>query len=46
MFNNQCYNLETLGMKLEGQDDNYDFDIYPIDISKSKYYIDNLSPIS
>jgi hypothetical protein len=33
-------------MKLLGTDDSYDFDIYPIDITKSKYYIDNLSPIS
>ena len=35
-----------MGMKLLGTDDHYDFDIYPIDITKSKYYIDNLSPIS
>jgi len=33
-------------MKLQGEDDQYDFDIYPMDITKSKYYIDNLSPIS
>jgi hypothetical protein len=38
-FNNECFTLETLGMKLEGEDDQYDFDIYPIDITKSKYYI-------
>jgi hypothetical protein len=31
---------------LEGGGDQYDFDITPIDITKSKYYIDNLSPIS
>jgi hypothetical protein len=33
-------------MKLDGTDDNYDFDITPIDVRKSKYYIDNLSPVS
>ena len=33
-------------MKLEGEDEQYDFDIYPMDITKSKYYIDNLSPVS
>lgn len=33
-------------MKLLGTDDHYDFDIYPIDIRQSKYYIDNLSPVS
>lgn len=29
-----------------GSDDNYDFDITPIDVRQSKYYIDNLSPAS
>ena len=33
-------------LKLEGEDEHYDFEITPIDITKSKYYIDNLSPIS
>ena len=46
MFNGECYSLKKLGMKLEGEDEHYDFDIYPIDITKSKYYIDNLSPVS
>ena len=31
---------------MEGDDDDYDFDIVPINIWKSKYYIENLSPIS
>lgn len=46
LFNGECYSLKTLGMKLEGEDEHYDFDIYPIDITKSKYYIENLSPVS
>ena len=46
LFNGECYSLKKLGMKLEGEDEHYDFDIYPIDITKSKYYIDNLSPVS
>lgn len=33
-------------LKLAGTDDSYDFDITPIDVTKSKYYIDNLSPAS
>jgi len=46
LFNEECYSLKSLGMKLEGEDEQYDFDIYPMDITKSKYYIDNLSPVS
>ena len=33
-------------MALLGGDDVYDFDITPIDVRQSKYYIDNLSPAS
>ena len=33
-------------MALLGGDDHYDFDITPIDVRQSKYYIDNLSPAS
>ena len=33
-------------MKLEGEDTYQSFDIYPIDITKSKFNIGNLSPIS
>ena len=33
-------------MILEGEDTNYDFDIYPVDIRKSKFNIENLSPFS
>ena len=29
-----------------GGDDHYDFDITPIDVRQSKYYINNLSPAS
>lgn len=44
--NGECFNVKRPALKLEGQDEKYDFDIIPIDITKSKYYIDNLSPIS
>lgn len=33
-------------MALLGGDDHYDFDITPIDVRQSKYYINNLSPAS
>jgi len=33
-------------MTLLGGDDRYDFEINPIDVRQSKYYIDNLSPAS
>ena len=33
-------------MDLMGGDDVYDFEITPIDVRQSKYYIDNLSPAS
>ena len=33
-------------MALLGGDDHYDFDITPIDVRQSKYYINNLSPSS
>jgi hypothetical protein len=33
-------------MALLGGDDVYDFDITPIDVRQSKYYINNLSPAS
>lgn len=44
--NGECFNLKKPGLKLEGEDEKYDFEITPIDITKSKYYIDNLSPVS
>jgi hypothetical protein len=33
-------------MALLGGDDHYDFEINPIDVRESKYYINNLSPAS
>ena len=33
-------------MALLGGDDRYDFEINPIDVRQSKYYISNLSPAS
>ena len=42
----ECFLLKKPLLKLEGEDDEYDFEITPIDITKSKYYIDNLSPAS
>lgn len=44
--NGECFALKKPSLQLEGQDDEYDFEITPIDITKSKYYIDNLSPVS
>ena len=38
--------MEENKERQKGEDDKYDFEITPIDITKSKYYIDNLSPIS
>jgi hypothetical protein len=46
LVNGECFALKTPGLQLEGNGDQYNFDITPIDITKSKYYIDNLSPIS
>lgn len=42
----ECFKLKKPLLKLEGEDDKYDFEITPIDITKSKYNIDNLSPFS
>jgi hypothetical protein len=44
--NGECFLLKKPLLTLDGEGDKYDFDITPIDITKSKYYIDNLSPIS
>jgi hypothetical protein len=46
LTNGECFALKKLALSLEGEDDKYDFDITPIDITKSKYYINNLSPVS
>ena len=44
--NGECFQWDNQGMKLLGGDDRYDFDITPIDVRQSKYYINNLSPAS
>mgnify|MGYP003692183517 CR=1 FL=1 len=44
--NGECFNYKRPRLHLEGEDDEYDFEITPVDITKSKYYIDNLSPVS
>lgn len=46
MRNGECFKLRKQLLKIEGEDEHYDFEITPIDITKSKYYIDNLSPVS
>lgn len=44
--NGECFDWKNQGMVLLGDNDHYDFDITPIDVRQSKYYIDNLSPAS
>jgi hypothetical protein len=44
--NGECFNWQPQGMALLGGDDKYDFEITPIDVRQSKYYINNLSPAS
>ena len=46
MKNGECFKLKKQLLKIQGEDEHYNFEITPIDITKSKYYIDNLSPIS
>jgi hypothetical protein len=44
--NFECFAWNATGLQLEGGKDKYDFQINPIDVRRSKYYIDNLSPAS
>ena len=46
LVNGECFIYKKPALHLEGEDDQYDFEITPIDITKSKYYIKNLSPVS
>lgn len=44
--NGECFFWKKSNFMLLDGDNNYDFDITPIDVRESKYYINNLSPAS
>jgi hypothetical protein len=44
--NGECFKWKPQNLGLLGGDDRYDFEITPIDVRQSKYYINNLSPAS